>query len=106
MSSRTSPPTFITVAAFGGPQPPAQALMVAHDSQDIRNFAPAEVGGLCRPRAEDNAMSRLFRSDLLLGLAGFALGAAGLLAANVAEATPRKPSGETNLVARAETARR
>jgi hypothetical protein len=78
-------PAFIMFAALGTPQLLAQA--------------PAKVQQTPGARRMAIPMMRLISSNLVLGVAGFLIGAAGLLLTQGSAASPPPPHGDTNLVA-------
>ena len=94
MTARFVSPAFIMVAAAGGPQ----WLPQVPAGPDRTDPGP---GSIIRRAGAPGGRGPNFRGDLVLGLVGFALGAASLSFANIAQATPTPPVGETRLLSEA-----
>ncbi|HWI86753.1 MAG TPA: hypothetical protein VNT42_10595 [Sphingomonas sp.] len=94
MTTTSLPPAFIMISAVGGPQMLAQAPIESQGIQPPPVFrrSASERG----PR-----ILRSIRPDLLLGLAGFAIGAAAILLVQVADPGPPPPHGDTNVLVQA-----
>lgn len=111
VTDRIRLPTFIAFGATGAPQllAPASAASVpgvsyrrdALDLYGTRAIArPIHARRPARSACEQRVLARRLGVDILIGLAGFALGAGGLCVATYAKAAPPAlPSGDTELSA-------